>query len=59
MNNVAVTDGDKVAFEQVLGYRVDYVQFSTVLDFFDKGEGRGRDGTRSRRTSRSMPWLMP
>lgn len=36
MNNVAVTDGDKVAFEQVLGYHVDYVQFSTVLSFFDK-----------------------
>lgn len=36
MNNVAVTDGDKVSFEQVFGYHVDYVQFSTVLDFFDK-----------------------
>lgn len=36
MNNVAVTDGDKVAFEQVLGYHVDYVQFSTVLEYFDK-----------------------
>ncbi|EFA44726.1 L-arabinose isomerase [Hallella bergensis DSM 17361] len=36
MNNVAVTDGDKVAFEQVLGYHVDYVQFSTVLTFFNK-----------------------
>ena len=36
MNNVAVTDGDKVAFEQVLGYHVDYVQFSTVMEYFDK-----------------------
>lgn len=36
MNNVAVTDGDKVAFEQVLGYHVDYVQFSTVLQYFDQ-----------------------
>ncbi len=36
MNNVAVTDGDKVAFEQVLGYHVDYVQFSTVMEYFDQ-----------------------
>lgn len=36
MNNVAVTDGDKVAFEQNMGYHVDYCQFSTVLSYFDK-----------------------
>lgn len=36
MNNVAVTDGDKVAFEQVLGYHVDYCPFSSVMPFFDK-----------------------
>lgn len=36
MNNVAVTDGDKVAFEQVLGYHVDYCPFSEVLSYFDK-----------------------
>ena len=36
MNNVAVTDGDKVAAEQVLGYHVDYCPFSTVMEYFDK-----------------------
>lgn len=36
MNNVAVTDGDKVAAEQVLGYHVDYCPFSTVMQYFDK-----------------------
>lgn len=34
MNNVAVTDGDKVAAEQVLGYHVDYCPFSEVLGYF-------------------------
>lgn len=36
MNNVAVTDGDKVAAEQVLGYHVDYMPFSSVMVYFDK-----------------------
>ncbi len=36
MNNVAVTDGDKVAAEQTLGYHVDYMPFSDVMPFFDK-----------------------
>ena len=36
MNNVAVTDGDKVTFEQILGYHVDYCPFSEVLSYFDK-----------------------
>lgn len=36
MNNVAVTDGDKVSFEQTLGYHVDYCPFSTVMTYFDK-----------------------
>lgn len=36
MNNVAVTDGDKVAFEQVMGYHVDYCPFSEVLSYLDK-----------------------
>ena len=36
MNNVAVTDGDKVAAEQVLGYHVDYCAFSEVLEYFHK-----------------------
>ena len=34
MNNVAVTDGDKVAAEQVLGYHVDYCAFSEVIEYF-------------------------
>ncbi len=36
MNNVAVTDGDKVSAEQVLGYHVDYVPFSEVMTYFDQ-----------------------
>lgn len=36
MNNVAVTDGDKVAAEQVLGYHVDYMPFGVVMDYFGK-----------------------
>ncbi len=36
MNNVAVTDGDKVAAEQVLGYHVDYMPFSSLMEWFDK-----------------------
>ncbi|MBQ7420799.1 MAG: L-arabinose isomerase [Prevotella sp.] len=35
MNNVAVTDGDKVSAEQVLGYHVDYMPFSEVMPYFD------------------------
>lgn len=40
MNNVAVTDGDKVAAEQVMGYHVDYCPFSTVMQYFDKVEDK-------------------
>ena len=36
MNNVAVTDGDKVEAEQRLGYHVDYCPVSTVMDFHKK-----------------------
>jgi len=36
MNNVAVTDGDKVAAEQVLGYHVDYMPFSEVMTYFNQ-----------------------
>ena len=36
MNNVAVTDGDKVAAEQVLGYHVDYMPFSEAMTFFNE-----------------------
>ncbi len=35
MNNVAVTDGDKVEAELRLGYHVDYMPFSDVMPFFD------------------------
>ena len=34
MNNVAVTDGDKVEAEMRLGYHVDYIPFSDVLQYF-------------------------
>jgi len=36
MNNVAVTDGDKVEAEMRMGYHVDYVPFSEVMTYFDK-----------------------
>lgn len=36
MNNVAVTDGDKVEAEMRLGYHVDYMAFSDVMAYFDK-----------------------
>ena len=36
MNNVAVTDGDKVAAEQVMGYHVDYCQVSELMDYYEK-----------------------
>ena len=32
MNNVAVTDGDKVAAEQVMGYHVDYCPVSELME---------------------------
>ena len=35
MNNVAVTDGDKVEAELRLGYHVDYMAFSDVVPFFE------------------------
>lgn len=35
MNNVAVTDGDKVEAELRLGYHVDYMPFSEVMPYFD------------------------
>ena len=34
MNNVAVTDGDKVAAEQVMGYHVDYCQVSELMEYY-------------------------
>ena len=33
MNNVAVTDGDKVSAEQVLGYHVDYCPVSELMEY--------------------------
>lgn len=35
MNNVAVTDGDKVSAEQVLGYHVDYVPIAELVAIQD------------------------
>jgi L-arabinose isomerase len=36
MNNVAVTDGDKVEAERVLGYHVDYYPINDVMTYYDK-----------------------
>ena len=36
MNNVAVTDGDRVEFEQRLGYHVDYYPVSSLIDYWKK-----------------------
>lgn len=36
MNNVAVTDGDKVEAEQRLGYHVDYTPVSELMEYFKK-----------------------
>lgn len=34
MNNVAVTDGDRVEFEQRMGYHVDYYPVSSLMEYF-------------------------
>lgn len=36
MNNVAVTDGDKVEAEQRLGYHVDYYPVNDLMEYYDK-----------------------
>lgn len=36
MNNVAVTDGDKVEAEQRLGYHVDYCPVNDLMKFYDE-----------------------
>ena len=36
MNNVAVTDGDKVEAEMRLGYHVDYYPVSSLMDYYKK-----------------------
>ncbi len=43
MNNVAVTDGDKVAAEETLGYHVDYCPVSTLMSYFEKIEDKDVD----------------
>jgi L-arabinose isomerase len=44
MNNVAVTDGDKVEAEIRLGYHVDYMPFSEVMPYFDAIKDEDVDG---------------
>jgi len=36
MNNVAVTDGDRVEFEQRMGYHVDYYPVSSLMEYLRK-----------------------
>ena len=36
MNNVAVTDGDRVEFEQRMGYHVDYYPVSNLMEYWKK-----------------------
>ena len=36
MNNVAVTDGDKVEAEQRMGYHVDYCPVSELMEYHSK-----------------------
>ena len=36
MNNVAVTDGDRVEFEQRMGYHVDYYPVSSLMEYYKK-----------------------
>jgi L-arabinose isomerase len=43
MNNVAVTDGDKVEAEIRFGFHVDYVPFSEVMTYFEKVEDKAVD----------------
>ncbi len=43
MNNVAVTDGDKVSAEQVLGYHVDYCPVSELMEYYKKVEDKDVD----------------
>ena len=35
MNNVAVTDGEKVSAEQVLGYHVDYCPVNDLMEYYE------------------------
>ena len=40
MNNVAVTDGDKVSAEQVLGYHVDYCPVNDLMKYYNAVEDK-------------------
>ena len=40
MNNVAVTDGDKVSAEQVLGYHVDYCPVNNLMEYYTAVEDK-------------------
>lgn len=40
MNNVAVTDGDKVTAEQVLGYHVDYCPVNDLMVYYQAVEDK-------------------
>ncbi len=40
MNNVAVTDGDKVEAELKLGYHVDYCQVNDLMEYYDTVEDK-------------------
>ena len=51
MNNVAVTDGDKVEAEMRLGYHVDYVPFSDVLQYFKRIQDSDVDALVAKYTS--------
>lgn len=48
MNNVAVTDGDKVSAEQVLGYHVDYYPINDVMTHYNAVSDEDVKRTRSR-----------
>ena len=41
MNNVAVTDGDKVEAEQRLGYHVDYCPVNDLMEYYKKATDEG------------------
>lgn len=43
MNNVAVTDGDKVSAEMQLGYHVDYCPVSELMEYYKKVEDAAVD----------------
>jgi L-arabinose isomerase len=59
MNNVAVTDGDKVEAERVLGYHVDYYPINDVMTYYDKvkdADVKALVASTSRSTNTSPNW---